>query len=801
MAYLKILHPCLISPYFFLVKCTLLSLKCYAEKYNLSFTIPKKEKKNCMSTNKLRVGVFMGGKSIEREVSFNSGRTVCDHLDTNRYQIIPIFQTQSGELYILPEHFLHRGKTSDFEHRLAGEAQKIRWDDLKQLIDFLFLAVHGRFAEDGTIQGFLEILGIPYLGSKVLASALSMNKIVQKNILRAHGIDVPKGINVSAYTIARLDTDISSILDELATAGVTLPYIVKPYNEGSSLGVEIVTKNEDLCDALKRASTVTPGMAQSVLIEEKIEGMEFTCITITDYATGAILPLTPTEVVLKKDTQVFDYNQKYMPGLATEFTPARCSEETLKKIQDLCAQVALLLGMTNTSRTDGFVTPDGRIVIVDPNSLTGMGPSSFLFREAAHSNMSHSQLINHLIETELHHYGMLEAIIQKEHKENIMDEKKIRVAVLFGGASNEKTISLESGRNVTYKLSPQKYTAIPVFVSSSMDLFVINQKQLVLNSPYEIEQSLTPETQIGWGDLPTIADFVFIGLHGGFGENGCVQGTLEMLGLPYNGPSVLASALCADKSKTCSYLKSAGFDVPESLLISREEWLLNKATLCALIAEKIHFPLIMKPHDDGCSMMVEKIRASADLEASINKFFAQSAKTHVMIEEFIGGMEITVGVVGNETCKALPPSQAVSMKDILSIEEKFLPGAGENQTPAPLPAQAISFIQRTMEEAYTAMGCCGYSRIDGFYQSPSQSPTGRERVIILEFNTLPGMTPATCLFHQAAEMGLRPMEFVDLVVELGFEKHKKNDVTTTKVATKLDALHYNGTKNATEKLV
>lgn len=741
-----------------------------------------------MSITKLRVGVFMGGKSIEREVSFNSGRTVCDHLDTNRYHIIPIFQTVTGDLFILPDHFLHRGKTSDFEHRLADEAQHIRWDDLKQLVDFMFLAVHGRFAEDGTIQGFLEILGIPYLGSKVLASALSMNKIVQKNILSAHGITTPRGIHLTAHEIAQLGNDASAIIAQLNTAGVQLPYIVKPYNEGSSMGVEVVTKHEGLCAALQRASSVTPGIAQSVLIEEKIEGMEFTCITITDYATGTILPLTPTEVALEATTQIFDYNQKYMPGRATEFTPARCSAEMLKKIQDTCVQVALILGMTNTSRTDGFVTKDGRIIIVDPNSLTGMGPASFLFREAAHSNLSHSQLINHLIETELHHYGMLEAIIQKEQKENKMDEKKIRVAVLFGGMTHEKEVSLDSGRNITYKLSPQKYTAIPVFVSSAMELFVLNQKQLVLNSTVEIEQSLTPESQIGWSDLTTMADFVFLGLHGGYGENGAVQGALEMLGLPYNGSSVLASAMCADKAKTCSFLKSAGFSVPESVLVSREEWLLNKQALCTQITEKISFPLIMKPHDDGCSVMVEKIQQAAELESAINRFFANSTKSHVMIEEFIRGMEITVGVVGNETCKALPPSQAVTSKDILSIEEKFLPGAGENQTPAPLPQASLALIQRTMEEAYKAMGCCGYARIDGFYQSESQSPTGHERVVILEFNTLPGMTPATCLFHQAAEVGLRPMEFVDLVVELGLEQHKKTDLSMVKTAIKIDAL-------------
>ena len=156
------------------------------------------------SMNKLRVGVLMGGISIEREVSFNSGRTVCDHLDTEKYEIIPIFQTITNKLYILPWRFLHRGKISDFEHRLSKEAQEIIWDNLKQIIDFMYIATHGRYAEDGTLQGFLEILGIPYLGSKVFGSALGMDKVMQKVFLRAANIFVPKDVWVKSYEIRKL---------------------------------------------------------------------------------------------------------------------------------------------------------------------------------------------------------------------------------------------------------------------------------------------------------------------------------------------------------------------------------------------------------------------------------------------------------------------------------------------------------------------------------------------------------------------------------------------------------------------
>lgn len=729
---------------------------------------------------KLRVGVLMGGKSIEREVSFNSGRTVCDHLDTARYDVIPLFQTQAGTLYKLPLHFLHRGKTTDFEHRLPQEAEQLAWDNLKKIVDFIYISMHGKYAEDGTLQGFLELLGIPYLGSKLFASALCMDKSVQKEFLKNAGVDVPASITLNPTQIADYSKNKQFILDQLNQTSIAFPCIVKPHHEGSSLGISVVFSPEELEPALHHACHAQPGQTQSVLIEEKIEGMEFSCIALTDYATGQWLPLPPTEIVPEKGSHFFDYEQKYMPGRASKFTPPRCSPEIVKKIQDTCIQASNALGIVNITRIDGFVTKDGRVVIVDPNTISGMGPASFLFREAAELNMSHTQVINHLIETELHAYGMLDELIQQEQQgTQSMQIIKKRIAVLMGGNSNEREIALESGRNVTYKLSPQHYTALPIFVSSTMELYLLNQSLLVRSSTKEIEELVDENMKIAWNDLPKIADFVFIGLHGGHGENGGVQGTLEMLGLPYNGSGVLASALCMDKFRTTQFLRNKGFQVPQSKLIARDEWHLNKDALSKEILKALPLPLIVKPHDDGCSVMVQKIKKESDLIPAIEHLFAHG-KDHALVEECIIGMELTVGVVGNDNPQALPPSQAVTTGDILSIEEKFLPGAGENQTPAPLPKETLTLVQKTMEQAYSALGCKGYARIDCFYQPAQLSPTGKERVVILEINTLPGMTPATCIFHQAAELGIKPMDFIDLIIKFGFEAHKKEAIPEKK---------------------
>ena len=294
---------------------------------------------------------------------------------------------------------------------------------------------------------------------------------------------------------------------------------------------------------------------------------------------------------------------------------------------------------------------------------------------------------------------------------------------------------------------------------------------MVHNSTKEIESGLKPEMQVTWSELPELFDFIFIALHGGEGENGSIQGALEMLGLPYNGSSVLASSLCMDKYKTNSLLKSQGFYVPEHILVDKHLWEKDKKAVIENIIEKIGFPLIVKPHDDGCSVFVSRADNKEELEKTVTDFFA-TTKTYAFIEELITGMELTVGVIGNEKPQALPPSQAVSTAGILSLEEKFLPGAGENQTPAPLPKDALAYVQHIIEQVYTAAGCSGYARIDCFYQSAEQSKTGAERVVIIEINSLPALTPATCLFHQASEVGIKPMELIDKLIELGLEKHQ-----------------------------
>lgn len=717
---------------------------------------------------KIKIGVLMGGLSIEREVSFSSGRTVCDHLDTTLYHVIPLFQTKTNQLFILPWRFLHRGKISDFEDRLQQEAQEIKWDELPHLIDFAFIAQHGRYAENGSVQGFLEILKIPYLGSKVLGSALGMDKALQRDFLTMAGISVPQAISIQPQNLALYQTN-AALASELSKKNISLPVVVKPAQEGSSLGISVVFKEDELLAAVHKAATIMSEKIQPVLLEERIEGMEFTCVILVDPLTKEPIPFPITEVLYEPGHYIHGYEQKYMPGRSIKFTPARCSQENREKIYATCWAVMKALDFTTIGRIDGFLKSDGSVVIIDPNTLCGLAPSGFFFTQAACLGMSHSDVINYLIKLELQGYGMGTQIFSSKNIDQ-KNNQKIRVGVLLGGPSNEKETSLDSGRNVCYKLSPHKYSALPLFVDKNMELYPLTQDLLVLNATSEIEHKIDRSTRINWHDLPKLIDFAFIALHGGPGENGQVQGTLEMLQIPYNGSGIAASALCLDKYKTTKLLLAKGFDAPQSKLITDLAWARGKQTACKEILKELHLPLIVKPHDDGCSVMVQKVETQEALIHAIDTVFSHD-KHAVLVEEWIKGTELTVGVVGNDIPQALPPSQVVLAGDILSIEEKFLPGAGENKTPAPLPEKTIAFVKLTMEQVYKTAGCSGYARIDCFYQSAEESPTGQERVITLEINSLPGLTPATCIFHQAAEINMRPMDFIDLIVTLGFEKH------------------------------
>lgn len=337
---------------------------------------------------RLRVGVFLGGISSEREVSLASGRQVYTHLNRNKYEVKAIFLDQEGRLWELPQKLVVQNTTKDILARLENEARRIPYEALQQEIHIAFIALHGKYGDDGTIQGLLEILNIPYTGSGVLASALCMDKPMAHLLLKASGIETAREIVVNDFEWAK---DANAVRDRIQK-GVGLPCVIKPSREGSSIGVSVVQSPAEIAPALEEALR----WDNSAVVEEKLPGLEFSCIVL---GNETLLPMPPTETV--STHQYLTYDDKYMPGRSQKITPARVPPEILRHIQEEVMKAYRILGLVNYGRIDGFLLDGGKVLITDPNTSSGMAPSSFMFHQAAEIGLNPSQLFDRIIELAL----------------------------------------------------------------------------------------------------------------------------------------------------------------------------------------------------------------------------------------------------------------------------------------------------------------------------------------------------------------------------------------------------------------
>ena len=290
------------------------------------------------------VGVLMGGLSAEREISLLTGAAVCAALRELEYCIVEIDVDAQGE-----------------------------WLSAVRQVDVAFLALHGRFGEDGTVQAVLEMLGIPYTGSGVLASALAMNKPVAKRIWQTHQIPTPAWEIIKKETSWRLAT-------------LAYPVVVKPSTEGSSIGVSIVRSEETLGGALAEAFRFD---AES-LVEAYIPGQEVTVGILQDRVLGAM------EVIAKGEFH--SYQVKYTAGREEFVLPAPLPAPTYEKVLSIALAAHQTLGCAGYSRVDTRVTPQGDIFVLEVNSLPGLTGLSYLPRIAAYAGLSYSDLIEAILD-------------------------------------------------------------------------------------------------------------------------------------------------------------------------------------------------------------------------------------------------------------------------------------------------------------------------------------------------------------------------------------------------------------------
>ena len=296
-----------------------------------------------------KIAVLCGGRSGEREVSLRSGKRVFESLQKQGFDVIQLDLT---------------------DDLIATLKQK--------KIDAVYLALHGRYGEDGTVQGLLEIASIPYTGSKVLASALAMNKLAAKKIFDASGIPTPRYAEINART------DIAAQADKIRRT-FPFPLVVKPVSEGSSLGVSIIKREDDLPRTLEK----TVKEYQDVMVEEFVKGRE---VTVGVIGTGEDLQALPVlELVPRKD--FYDFEAKYTAGMTEFILPARLNQPLYAKTQETALRAHLALGCYGVSRVDLIVSADHIPYVTEVNSIPGMTEQSDLPAEAAHAGLSFDELV------------------------------------------------------------------------------------------------------------------------------------------------------------------------------------------------------------------------------------------------------------------------------------------------------------------------------------------------------------------------------------------------------------------------
>jgi D-alanine-D-alanine ligase len=328
---------------------------------------------------------------------------------------------------------------------------------------------------------------------------------------------------------------------------------------------------------------------------------------------------------------------------------------------------------------------------------------------------------------------------------------RIRVAVLLGGRSSEHEISITSGRSVLAALDPARYDAVTVEIGRD------GRWELGTGAASVVETLPVPAA----GGVPaTLADVdvVLPILHGPFGEDGTVQGLLELAGVPYVGAGVAASAVCMDKDLAKAVLRARGIPVTRSVTIREGD----------RIDHPFEYPVFVKPARLGSSVGISKVRSAEELEPAVA--VARRHDDKVLIEENVDGIEVECGVLGNRNPIASLPGEIVAHgfdgADWYDFSAKYDEGGMDLIVPPRVPADAAARVQEVSVDAFVATECEGMARVDCFV-------TGEGEVLVNELNTIPGFTPTSVYAKLFEASGVPYGELLDRLIELALERHER----------------------------
>lgn len=310
-----------------------------------------------------KIAVLMGGQSLERDVSLISGKRVCDALEAEGYRVLAL------------------DVTPELVTTLRSERP-----------DAVYIALHGKYGEDGTVQELLEFLGIPYTGPGVTASALAWDKALSKRLFRAEGVPTPAWVTFTAAAFKQMGA--ATALDLVPGAVGGFPVAVKPSKQGSALGLTKVDGSEGLAEALLTALSY----GDTAIVEKWIDGREL-AVSVVDGRSGEARVLPPVEMEPKSG--LFDFSAMYTPGETDYYVPARLDEAATAAVSEMAANVHRLLGCERVSRVDMVVGEDGVPYVLEVNTSPGMTETSLLPMAAASAGIDFQELVGHLVRSTL----------------------------------------------------------------------------------------------------------------------------------------------------------------------------------------------------------------------------------------------------------------------------------------------------------------------------------------------------------------------------------------------------------------
>ena len=781
----------------------------------------------------MKIALFTGGPSLERGISLNSARSVLDHLSDNDIEIFPIYFDQKKRAYKISRAQLYSNNPSDFDFKLAQRSSPLSSKSLIKFlkeVDIVFLAMHGPFGEDGQIQTFLEKNKIPFVGSSSQACKTAFDKYNANKTISANGFFTLPCALLKIYSKDNL-----KVAEEFFKKNKIKKAIVKPNVGGSSIGVFCVDSPKE---ALEKANIIfSKRMDTKVILEPFARGKEFTVI-ILENKFGMPVTILPTEIEMAYyEGRIFDFRKKYLPtNKVKHHCPPRLSNEIIDKIQIQARQIFSLFKMSDLARFDGWLLPNGEIWFSDFNTVSGMEQNSFLFQQASRLGMSHSDLLQFIVKNSC----VRQKIDFPELKHNKNKNKK-PVSVIFGGGTSERQVSLMTGTNIWLKLRKSKiYEPKPYLLDFDDNIWELpytltlnhtveeiiehaekanierkrtqnlidHAKTELMLTGNETTESFFMPKKLSLKEFMTKSKFVFLGLHGGDGENGKIQKLLTDRKIKFNGSNEKTSFLCMDKFSTGEFIRKINIKdisiASQKVVLLKDIQLKNIESLWKeLKLELSSKTLIVKPKNDGCSTGVAHLCSEKDLTNYL-KFLNRGdsfipggvLKYHdniiempskkieeIMFEKFIetdsvqtrgnklkyfrksGWVEVTIGILEkNNKLYALNPSITISEGEVLSVEEKFQGGTGVNLTPPPekiVKHKAIIKARQLAEKLATKIRIRGYARIDAFMNVSTGA------LMVIEVNTLPALTPSTVLFHQALveDPPIFPRELLEKIIK------------------------------------